>query len=449
MITRLEKLGVLGALDLVRPNYYVGQLVSAAYEYTDIHIWDNPPDEEIRTIGVEAKMIMMYDINDQLSFTWADGALKALSSKGMISADQIYLVGNKLDRLVRGVLKANGMLLAANFRAQYFEISALRNRDVFQLVRRLMPKLKKADAAALLQNAKQLLQLTDQGLRIVDFRILGPPGSGKTSFWENLQATYEYLQAGDIDGRFHTDIEFGQRVFIMQRTNELGQSIYFRWWDHPREDLPSPDKRWDYNIVLCDLTSPEQFDLYRKRVLSPGPGNYIQQIVLGTKYDLVPGNLAPGARDLFIAGARELSMKSYQVKASDAACVQGFFESFMTSKMMRRYMNPPVQISAQIEGLRKVQAQFSEQQARLRKAQEEFSKRQAELIRVQEAWQTKYQLAESELMPDDWHKVVDKQLEQLRGEQQVQFEKYKCYNWIILGILVFINLFQLIFKNIV
>ena len=133
------------------------------YKYKDVmyeegktirlQIWDTAGQERYRTITTglfkgAAGIILMYDITDQQTFNNVREWIKSIeeeTSKKVI----LILVGNKVDKKEREVLKAEGEQIAEEYNFPFFETSAqsgLNVNSVFETLAKLIVE-KKAQSA--------------------------------------------------------------------------------------------------------------------------------------------------------------------------------------------------------------------------------------------------------------------------------------------------------------
>ena len=133
------------------------------YKYKDVmyeegktirlQIWDTAGQERYRTITTglfkgAAGIILMYDITDKQTFNNVREWIKSIeeeTSKKVI----LILVGNKVDKKEREVLKAEGEQIAEEYNFPFFETSAqsgLNVNSVFETLAKLIVE-KKAQSA--------------------------------------------------------------------------------------------------------------------------------------------------------------------------------------------------------------------------------------------------------------------------------------------------------------
>ena len=133
------------------------------YKYKDVmyeegktirlQIWDTAGQERYRTITTglfkgAVGIILMYDITDQQTFNNVREWIKSIeeeTSKKVI----LILVGNKVDKKEREVLKAEGEQIAEEYNFPFFETSAqsgLNVNSVFETLAKLIVE-KKAQSA--------------------------------------------------------------------------------------------------------------------------------------------------------------------------------------------------------------------------------------------------------------------------------------------------------------
>ena len=133
------------------------------YKYKDVmyeegktirlQIWDTAGQERYRTITTglfkgAVGIILMYDITDKQTFNNVREWIKSIeeeTSKKVI----LILVGNKVDKKEREVLKAEGEQIAEEYNFPFFETSAqsgLNVNSVFETLAKLIVE-KKAQSA--------------------------------------------------------------------------------------------------------------------------------------------------------------------------------------------------------------------------------------------------------------------------------------------------------------